>query len=89
MINIHWVQNIMLSQISQAVKDKYCKISPIRETLSTKQRSKQNITRDMEIKNKLTMTRGRREGDNRKEGEGFSRNMYRGPIVMDNRMRAE
>ena len=56
------LETIMLSQISQAVKDKYCKISPIRETLSTKQRSKQNITRDLEIKNKLTMTRVERGG---------------------------
>ena len=40
----------------------------------------------MEIKNKLTVTRGRREGDNRKEGEGFSRNMYKGPIDKNNRV---
>ena len=47
----------MLSEISQAVKDKYHMISPINETYSTKQTSKQNITRDIEIKNKLTVIR--------------------------------
>ena len=48
----------MLSEISQAVKDKYHMISPISGTYSTKQTSKQNITGDIEIKNKLTVTRG-------------------------------
>ena len=52
------LESIMLSEISQAVKDKYRMISPVRGTQSTKQTSKQNITRDMEIKNKLTVTRG-------------------------------
>ena len=34
--------------------------------------SKQNITRDSEIKNKLTVTRGEVGGDNRgKRGKGF------------------
>ena len=47
----------MLSQISQAVKHKYHMISPISGTLSTKQTTKQNITRDIEIKNKLTVSR--------------------------------
>ena len=49
--------SIMLSEISQEMKDKYQMISPISETYSTKQTSKQNITRDIEIKNKLTVTR--------------------------------
>ena len=53
----------MLSEISRAVKDKYHMISPISETLSTKQTSKQNITRDMEIKNKLTVIRGEGQRD--------------------------
>ena len=52
------LESIMLSEISQAVKDKYSMISPISGTESTKQTSKKNITRDMEIKNKLTVTRG-------------------------------
>ena len=48
----------MLSEISQAVNDKYHVISPISGSSSTKQTSKQNRTRDIEIKNKLTVTRG-------------------------------
>ena len=50
------MENIMLSEISQAVKDKYHMISPISGTESTKQTSKQNITRDIEIKNELTVS---------------------------------
>ena len=57
------LESVMLSKISQVVKDKYHMISPISGTSSTKQTSKQNRTRDMEIKNKLTVTRG-------EEGEG-------------------
>ena len=53
-----WMESIMLNEISQVVKDKYHMISPISGTYSTKQTSKQNITRDMEIKTKLTVTRG-------------------------------
>ena len=34
--------------------------------------SKQNITRDIEIKNNLTVTRGEVGGDNGVKGEGFS-----------------
>ena len=49
----------MLNEISQAVKDKYHMNSPIR---GTKQTSKQNITRNIEIKNKLTVTRGEAGG---------------------------
>ena len=56
------LESIMLSEISQAVKDKYHMISPISGTQSTKQTSKQNITRDIEIKNKLTVIRGVRGG---------------------------
>ena len=40
--------------------------------------SKQNITSDIEINNKLTVTREERGGGNRGEGEGSSRNMYKG-----------
>ena len=55
-----WMElgSIMLSEVSQVVKDKYHMISPISRTSSTKQTSKQNITKDIEIKNKLTETRG-------------------------------
>ena len=51
------LESIMLSEISQVVKDKYHVISPLSGTLSTKQKSKQNITRYIEIKNNLTVTR--------------------------------
>ena len=50
-------ENLMLSAISQAVKDKYHMISPISGTQSTKRTSEQNRTRNMEMKNTLTMTR--------------------------------
>ena len=52
------LESIMLSEISQAVKDKYYMTSPLTGTQSTKQTNKQNITRDIEIKNELTATRG-------------------------------
>ena len=45
-----------------------------------KQTNKQNITRDTEIKNKLTVTRGVEGGDNGDKGKGSSRNMYKGHI---------
>ena len=45
----------------------------------------QNRTRNIEIKNKLTVTRGAgRGGKQRKEGEGPSRNMIKGPRDKDN-----
>ena len=47
----------MLSEISQAVRDKYHMISPL-TGISTKEKSKQNITRDIEVKNNLTIARG-------------------------------
>ena len=66
------LESIMLSEISQAVKDKYHIISPISRTLSTKQTSKQNRTTDVKIKNKVTVTRGEVEGDNwGQKGEGL------------------
>ena len=54
-----WIEleSIMLSEICQAVKDKYHMISPISGTQSTKEKSKQNTTRDIEMKNKQTVTR--------------------------------
>ena len=53
----------MLSEISQAVRDKYHMISPLIGTKSTKENSKQNITRDIEVKNNLTIARGEWGGD--------------------------
>ena len=50
------LESIMLSEISQVVKEKYHMISPISGTYSTKQTIKQNITRDIEIKDKPTVT---------------------------------
>ena len=44
------LESIMLSEIIQAVKDKYHIISPISGTYSTKQTNQQNRTRDLEIK---------------------------------------
>ena len=52
------LESIMLSEISQAVRDEYHRISPLTGTYSTKEKSKQNITRDIEIKNIVTIARG-------------------------------
>ena len=38
------LESIMLSEISQVVRDKYHMISPLTGTKSTKEKSKQNIT---------------------------------------------
>ena len=51
------LESIMLSEISQVVRDKYHLISPLTGTLLTKEKSKQNITRDIEVKSNLTMVR--------------------------------
>ena len=75
------LESILLSEICQAVKGKYHMISSLSGTWSTKQTSKQNITRDTEIKKKLTVTRGEEEaGYWGKRGEGPSENMYKGHI---------
>ena len=58
----------MLSEISQAVRDKYHMISPLTGTQSTKEKSKQNIIRDTEVKNNLTMGRGEWGGDSEERG---------------------
>ena len=50
----------MLSEISQVVKDKYHMTSLLSGTYSTKQTSRENRTRNVEIKNKLTVTREER-----------------------------
>ena len=58
------LESIMLSEISQVVRGKYHMISPVTGTLSTKEKSKQNITRYIEIKNNLTIAREEGGGDN-------------------------
>ena len=64
------LENIMLSEISQVVKNKYHMISLIIGMKSTKQTSKENITRDIRIKNKLTVTKGEVGGNNGTWGKG-------------------
>ena len=44
------LESIMLSEISQTVKDIYHTISPLTGTSSIEEKSKQNITRDIEVK---------------------------------------
>ena len=52
------LESIMLTEVSQVVKDKCHMISPISGTQSTKQTSEQNIIRGIEIQKKLIVTRG-------------------------------
>ena len=47
------LESIMLSETSQAVRDKYHMISLLTGTQSTKQMSKQNITKDIEIEKRV------------------------------------
>ena len=58
----------MLSEISQMVRDKYHMISPLTGTLSIEEKRKQNITRDIEVKNNLTMVLGEWGGDTEEWG---------------------
>ena len=51
------LESIMLSEISQMVKDKYHDLT-YKWDLIKKRTSEQNRTRDLEIKNKLTVTGG-------------------------------
>ena len=62
------LESIMLSEISQVVRDKFHMISPLTGTQSTKEKSKQNITRHIEVKNNLTTTRGEWGGDSGERG---------------------
>ena len=75
------LESIMLSEISQAVKHKY------HVNKSTKLTNEQNITTDMEIKNKLTILfrgkRGRGIMEERR-GRGKQRNTNRGLMCTDN-----
>ena len=50
------------------------------EPNSTKQTRNQNITRDIEIKNKVTVTKGEVGGDNGRIRGRVFRNMYKGHI---------
>ena len=52
------LESIMLSEISQAVRDKYHMISPLTGTYSTEEKRKQNITRDIEVNNNVTIAQG-------------------------------
>ena len=66
------LESIVLGEVSQVAKGKYHVISPLSGSSSTKQTSEQNKTRDIEIKNKLTVTRGEVGGDNGGKGRnGF------------------
>ena len=58
----------MLSEVSQLLRDKYHMISPLIGTLSIEEKWKQNITRDIEVKNNLTMVRGELGGDSEERG---------------------
>ena len=58
-----------VNEVSQVVKDKYHMISPISGTWSTNQTNKKNITRDIEIKKKLTATKWEGEGIVGKKGK--------------------
>ena len=65
----------MLSEISHAVRDKYHMISPLTGTKSTKEKSKQNITRDIEINHNGTIARGEWE---ERVGRVVYRSYYKG-----------
>ena len=62
------LESIMLSEISQVMREKYHKISPLTGTKSTKEKIKQSITRDIEVKNNLTIGRGDRGRDSGEKG---------------------
>ena len=44
------LESIMLSEISQVMKDRYHMISPLTGTQSTKQTNKQNITKTLKLR---------------------------------------
>ena len=61
----------MLSEISQAVRDNNYDLT-FNWNIIDKEKNNQNITRDIEIKNILTVTRGEVGGDNvGKQEKGF------------------
>ena len=65
-----WMElgSIMLCEISQVVRDKYHMISPLPGIQSTEEKSKQNITRDIEVKNNVTIARGEWGGNTGERG---------------------
>ena len=65
------------------VRDKYHMISSLTGTQSTEEKSKQNIARDIEIKNNLTIARGERGGDSEERGEGST-----GATIKDTRTKS-
>ena len=69
------MESIMLSEISQSVRDNCHMISPLTGTKSTKEKSKQNITRDIELTTNLIIPRGEADEDS---GEKVFRNCYKG-----------
>ena len=58
----------MLSELSHTVRDKYHTISPLTGTQSTEEKSKQNKTRDIDVKNNLTIATGEWGGDSGERG---------------------
>ena len=69
------LESIMLSEISQMVRDKYHDLAFNWNIINRKKKRKQNITRDIEVKNNLTITRGSGEETVRR---GDYRNYYKG-----------
>ena len=61
-------ESIVLSEVSQALRDKYHMISPLTGTLSTKEKSEQYITRDTEVKNNVIIARGEWGGHSAERG---------------------
>ena len=62
-----WAESLFVEKVASVHLVRYCT-------------SKQNITRDIEIKNKLTVTRGEVGGDNGRKGVRVFRNNYKGHI---------
>ena len=62
------LENIILSAIRQVVRDKFLMISPLTGTQSTQEKSNQNITRDSEVGNSLTIDSEEWEGDSEERG---------------------
>ena len=62
------MESIVISEIILTVRDKYHLISPLTGTKSIEEKRKQNITRDIEVKNNVTMVRGKLGRDNEERG---------------------
>ena len=74
----------MLSEISHAMKDGYHMMSPIKWNLINKKTSEQNRTRDMETKNKLTVTRWGRCIKGEKRGRSSQGKCIKGKELSSN-----